>query len=208
MWEFGDVVKWLKTLWHPPNQKTTTGSSPCWEGSFHIGKWRGSPSPFGNMHLFVVIFWLEEFGIQEKNREVHVVTGLRWLGFFLMEHEQEMHWQWEGRWQLFCFHFEQFLKQAGCLRQHYSHNIEGVAQSVFFWTLFHLLGKIHVGISHSDPVVRGFFQGFIWVFPKIRVPQNGWFTMEHPIKMDDLGYPYFWKHHITNSSPCSCATST
>ena len=28
----------------------------------------------------------------------------------------------------------------------------------------------------------------IWVFPKIGVPQNGWFIMEIPIKMDDLGY--------------------
>ena len=26
----------------------------------------------------------------------------------------------------------------------------------------------------------------IWVFPKIVVPQNGWFIMEIPIKMDDL----------------------
>ena len=28
-----------------------------------------------------------------------------------------------------------------------------------------------------------------WVFPKIVVPQNGWFIMEHPIEMDDLGGP-------------------
>ena len=27
----------------------------------------------------------------------------------------------------------------------------------------------------------------IWVFPKIGVPQNRWFIIENPIKMDDLG---------------------
>ena len=32
---------------------------------------------------------------------------------------------------------------------------------------------------------------YIWVFPKIGVPQNGWFMRENPIKMDDLGVPLF-----------------
>ena len=27
----------------------------------------------------------------------------------------------------------------------------------------------------------------MWMFPKIGVPQNGWFIMKNPIKMDDLG---------------------
>ena len=27
---------------------------------------------------------------------------------------------------------------------------------------------------------------YIWVFPKIGVPQNGWLVMENPMKMDDL----------------------
>ena len=38
----------------------------------------------------------------------------------------------------------------------------------------------------------------IWVFPKIGVPQNGWFITENPIKMDDLGIPLFLETPMSN----------
>ena len=34
------------------------------------------------------------------------------------------------------------------------------------------------------------------------VPQNGWFTMENPIKMDDLGVPLFSETPMSLTSCC------
>ena len=43
----------------------------------------------------------------------------------------------------------------------------------------------------------------MWVFPKIGVPQNGWYIMENPIKMDDLGvFPLFLVQHPCGEVVC------
>ena len=63
------------------------------------------------------------------------------------------------------------------------------------------LGTLHTakwndlmrGYDSRCPVLMAFnIRMFIeiWVFPKIGVPQNGWFIMENS-KMDDLGVPLF-----------------
>ena len=43
----------------------------------------------------------------------------------------------------------------------------------------------------------GYNPNILWVFPKIGVPQNGSFIMEHLIKMDDFGVPLFSETSIS-----------
>ena len=58
----------------------------------------------------------------------------------------------------------------------------------FFWCGYLWLGRENVSAS-----IKWYLHVFtiIWVFPKIGIPQNGWFTMENPITMDDVGVPLF-----------------
>ena len=48
-------------------------------------------------------------------------------------------------------------------------------------------------LPHVSPSFSGLTTYNPWVFPKIGVPQNGWFIRENPIKIDDLGVALFSK---------------
>ena len=54
-----------------------------------------------------------------------------------------------------------------------------------------MVPKSYISWKGVYPTIIYKYMDCIWMFPKIGVPQNGWFMMEHLIKIDDLGVPLF-----------------
>ena len=72
-----------------------------------------------------------------------------------------------------------------------------------------LIPKCRREPHNFDSLAKCFQPTTIWMFPKIGVPQKGWFIVENPIKIHDLGVPLFlerpiWKVTFFNKNRVAC----
>ena len=103
-----------------------------------------------------------------------------------------------GRWT----QFDYFFFSDGLVKNHQLVVIYLSWMDVFFTqcqllsanSSWHILWEVTLLMPHFKRdrfKINWKISIYIWVFPKIGIPQNGWFIMENPINMDDLGVPPF-----------------
>ena len=60
---------------------------------------------------------------------------------------------------------------------------------------YHCVAQLAASVTDLDDRIiyreaKSPTQYTIWEFAQMGVPRNGWFTVENPIRMDDLGVPH------------------
>ncbi len=117
--------------------------------------------PFGVRSCEVAIIWPEWYLVYEPIVNPEMLDRPHWV-FKSFEFYRD-------RWFFSSSAVENIWKSAAMLLNSFQH------RRFFLKMLISILSGF-----------KSFFTNTIWVFPKIGVPQNGWFIMENPIKMIPL----------------------